>query len=144
MAVHKVRTIIMTAPQISTQPCCSHQRLSIGLDSAYCPDCRESFQPWSREYKSVLEQPSCAVVKSAPEQSAPEQKHWVETYSPSKRKDYSYYRYVWMDGRRLRHIHIPGGNIHSAIVLYRKTEVEKAIALSMWASEIEDLIKSWR
>ena len=35
---------------------CSHLRASVGLDAAYCPDCRQEFSPWSKEYKHLLNQ----------------------------------------------------------------------------------------
>lgn len=33
---------------------CSHQRISLGLDAAYCPDCKCEFRPWTAEYKQAL------------------------------------------------------------------------------------------
>ena len=86
------------------------------------------------EQKAVLEQP--------PIQSAPEQKHWVETYSPSKRKAYYYYRYVWMEGRQLRHKHLPGGNNSSPKAIAIKESVEGAIAQGNSPQQIITLIQS--
>lgn len=140
---------------------CTHQSITPGLDRVQCKNCHREWPCWHPDYerllnqlsivapeqtdivleqeKSVLEQKSCAAVKPAPEQI-----HWLEIYSPGNRKDYSYYRYLWMEGRKLRHIHIPGGNTKSALTLIRKQEIERAIALGWWPSEIEDLIKSWK
>lgn len=84
------------------------------------------------EQKVVLEQPLT--------QPAPEQKHWVETYCPSKRKAYYYYRYVWMEGRQLRHKHLPGGNNASPKAIATKEKVESAIARRLSPQEIVTLI----
>ena len=72
--------------------------------------------------------------------SAPEQKHWVETYSPSKRKAYYYYRYVWMEGRQLRHKHLKGGNNSSPKAKSIKELVDRAIAQGNSPTEIIALI----
>lgn len=134
---------------------CAHQRMHPGLDRCYCPDCRKEFLPKSQEYKDALFHPTapvpcgnCTGAKSTSTQnskrSAPVQNHWVETYCSSKRKENLYYRYVWMDGRRMRHRHIPGGNIHSPEARRKRAEVELAIALHKSPAEIEALIKGWR
>ena len=69
-------------------------------------------------------------------------KHWVETYSPSKRKGYTYYRYVWVDvGGRLKHLHLPGGNVKNPVAIALKEKVEEAIALFKSPATIEQLIK---
>ena len=146
---------------------CTHAEIIPGLDCVQCRNCRRTWPHWHPDYKRLLNQ----EIKSAPEQKtvleqitpvAPEQKtvleqkklgsvksaltqiHWIEIYSPSKRKDYSYYRYMWMEGRKLRHVHIPGGNTKSAVARAHKEEVEKALACGWWSTEIEDLIDSWR
>lgn len=85
---------------------------------------------------------------SRTDDSLPEQllsggrKHWVETYSPSKRKGYTYYRYVWVDSGKLKHLHLPGGNVKSPLAVALKEKVENAIALSKSPATIEQLIKS--
>ena len=84
------------------------------------------------------------VLEQVLEQSAPEQNpHWIESYSPTKRKGYNYYRYVWMQGRKLHHIHIRG-NVNGPIARRNYLEVELAIAMGKAPKEIEQLIKSWR
>lgn len=84
------------------------------------------------EQKTVLEQPLT--------QPAPEQKHWVESYRPSSRKTYYYYRYVWMEGRQLKHKHLPGGNNASPKAIAIKVLVEDAIALGKSPTDIVTLI----
>jgi hypothetical protein len=93
-----------------------------------------SSTPAPEQVNMALEQPS--------PQAAPEHKHWVEVYSPGKRDRWSYYRYVWMEGRKLRHRHLPGGNVDSPRAMQLKQRVELAIASGMKPEAIEELIKS--
>ena len=84
------------------------------------------------------------VLEQVKEQSAPEQKpHWIESYSPTNRPGYHYYRYVWMEGRKLHHKHIPG-NVNGPTARRNYLEVDLAIAMKKPPCEIEQLIKSWR
>lgn len=82
----------------------------------------------------------CSGQKPSP--TCPEQKHWIETYSPSKRRGYSYYRYVWRERGKLHHRHLPGGNVRSLCARALKERVESAIADGLSPVEIEQLIKS--
>ena len=84
----------------------------------------------------VLEQ---TVLTPAPEQKP----HWIESYSPANRPGYCYYRYVWMQGRKLHHKQIPG-NVNGSKARRNYLEVELAIAMKKPPGEIEQLIKSWR
>lgn len=89
---------------------------------------------------NVLEQATTDTIKSAPEHN-----HWVEKYTVIRYgKEHHYYRYLWMSGRKLHHVHIPGGNVKSAIAIARKQEIEIAIAAGKSPREIEQLIHSWR
>ncbi|AFY48895.1 hypothetical protein Nos7524_3092 [Nostoc sp. PCC 7524] len=89
---------------------------------------------------NVLEQDKQNTIKSAPEQS-----HWVEKYTVVRYgSEHYYYRYLWMEGRKLHHVHIPGGNVRSAIATARKQEIEIAIADGKSPREIEKMIHSWR
>lgn len=89
---------------------------------------------------NVLEQATTNTNKSAPEQS-----HWVEKYTVIRYgKEHYYYRYLWMSGRKIHHIHIPGGNVKSQIAIGRKQEIERAISDGETPQAIEKLIRSWR
>lgn len=95
---------------------------------------------WQPE-KDCSGQAVCPEQVVCPEQACPEQKHWVETYSPSNRKQHSYYRYVWREGRKLRHLHLPGGNVDNQRAIALKERVENAIAIGMPPAIIEQMIK---
>jgi hypothetical protein len=96
-------------------------------------------QPSNRDYH-VLEQASTDT-----NQSAPEQCHWVEKYKVTRYgKEHYYYRYIWMSGRKLHHVHIPGGNVRSQLAIERKAAVENAIAAGKLPFEIEKLIRDRR
>lgn len=89
---------------------------------------------------NVLEQAISDTAKSAPEQS-----HWVEKYTVVRYgSQHYYYRYLWMSGRKLHHVHIPGGNVRSSMAIQRKQMVEIAIAAGKPPREIEKMIHSWR
>jgi hypothetical protein len=70
--------------------------------------------------------------------------HWIETYSPSNCSHHSYYRYVWRERFRLRHRHIPGGNVDNPKAIAMMEKVERAIAEGESPSKIVKLISDRR
>lgn len=60
----------------------------------------------------------------------------ITTYSPGRRKK-EYYRLSFRLGRRIKHVHIRGGNANSELVLYR---VEVLQAMIDRGAEIEELL----
>jgi hypothetical protein len=54
-----------------------------------------------------------------------------------------YWRFSYRHGRRVRHVHIPGGNSSNLIALARVEEVKRAIASGRSALEILELIHVW-
>ena len=54
-----------------------------------------------------------------------------------------YWRFSYRVGKRVRHVHIPGGCATSAIALLRAGEVREAIAAGSSAAEVLELIGSW-
>lgn len=52
-------------PRPGALPHCHHSRMYLGLDSAYCPDCKRSFAPRTPEYKALLNEASAAIVAQA-------------------------------------------------------------------------------
>jgi hypothetical protein len=69
----------------------------------------------------------------------------IGIYSPkgTARESVGYYRFSWRDGKRMRHRHIPGGNIHSPTARSHREEVECAIAGGQSPREILLVISSW-
>lgn len=104
--------LVSHSPAALPHPC-AHPRLSIGLDHAYCPDCRRGFKPRTPEYQRAI-----AVEQRPPEHCStrpPEKskRHtpasgWVEQY-PVKQGRYHYYRYCWQLGHKgkIEKLHIP-------------------------------------
>ena len=69
----------------------------------------------------------------------------VSEYSPkgTARTGFSYFRFSYKEGSRVVSIHIPGGNVRSALAQSRAIEVRAAIAAGMPPKEIVEAIKSW-
>ncbi|WP_414546077.1 DUF4102 domain-containing protein [Nostoc sp. CCY0012] len=89
----------------------------------------------------VGEQVTTDTKKSAPQHDTQNQwleKYWVER-SGSK---YWYYRYMWMDGRKLHRVYI--GSVNSPKAREKKSAVESAIADGQTPQEIQKLIRFWR
>ncbi|PLZ95289.1 hypothetical protein CEN50_22800 [Fischerella thermalis CCMEE 5268] len=105
--------------------------------SSHCV--REQLSLVPSPYKSVREQ---VKHNTAPEHQyfAPEQTHWVEKYWVKRgNKKYDYFRYCWMEGRKIRRIHI--GSVDSHRAKEKKEAVELAISEGESPDEIKQLIK---
>ena len=94
----------------------------------------------SEQIPSSIE-PNCSGADSI--RVAPEHNHWVEIYSPSTRPNCKYFRYMWMEGRKLKHKHI-GGNIKSDRATKLKLEVEQTIKAGKTPGQIVEMMKSWK
>jgi len=100
--------------------------------------------------KSVREQknvPQFTTNKVAPEHSTKNVREqvtqWVEQYYVTRsRKKHYYYRYCYMDGRKINHKHI--GSINSLRAITQKEAVEQAIAREEKPPQIIQLIKSMK
>ncbi|QSJ20489.1 DUF4102 domain-containing protein [Nostoc sp. UHCC 0702] len=97
------------------------------------------------QVKSATPVTPCVREQKPVIQVAPEHTHWVEEYWVQRgAKKHKYFRYCWMEGRKIRRCHIGGGNVKSALVQQRKAAVEFALADGQTPSEIEKLIHSSR
>lgn len=107
-----------------------------------------------QEYVSVLEQ---RVIENAPEHTAnrrvleqPDHSalthtHWTETYTVRRGdKKHLYYRYCWMDGRKIYHVHLPGGNTMSDRARALFNRVTAGIKKGDTPTKIKALIKNAR
>ena len=91
--------------------------------------------------KCVLEQVKEETLTFAPEQNKLKN-HWVEEYFPSNRKNYKYFRYVWMSERKINHVHIRGGNINAPLARSRKQYIEEEILNGSSPDKILQIIKN--
>lgn len=90
-------------------------------------------------YKSVGEQVATDTLKSAPQHDT----HWIEEYWVERCSNkYWYYRYCWMQRRKIHRCYL--GSVNSPKAKLRKEEVEIAISDGHSPHEIEKLIHSWR
>lgn len=88
--------------------------------------------------KSVREQVKEDTKKTAPEHER-EFTHWIEKYWVERgSKKYWYYRYMWMEGRRLRRKHL--GSVSSTKARMKKVIIEENILDDLPPSEIIKII----
>ncbi|MFB8795913.1 MAG: hypothetical protein U7126_17235 [Microcoleus sp.] len=69
----------------------------------------------------------------------------ISTYRPrGTARSGEYFRFSYRDGSRMRHVHIPGGNIDSEIAQARLKEVRSALLAGMSPVQVVAVIHSWR
>ncbi|OCR00237.1 hypothetical protein BCD67_24845 [Oscillatoriales cyanobacterium USR001] len=70
----------------------------------------------------------------------------VSCYRPggTAKGQHEYFRFSYRDGSRVRHRHIPGGNVSSLIAQSRADRVRKAIVSGSSTSQVLELIRSFR
>ncbi|MEH2210828.1 DUF4102 domain-containing protein [Nostoc sp.] len=77
--------------------------------------------------------------KSAPQHDT----HWIEEYWVERSSNkYWYYRYCWMQGRKIHRCYL--GSVNSKLARHKKADVEVWISDGQSPSEIQKLIRSWR
>lgn len=96
----------------------------------------------------VAPEHSPCVLEQLFDQSAPEHKQlgiqWVEKYWVKRSgKQHYYYRFCWMEGRKIYHKHIGGGNVNSPAAIYRKLIIESALDTAT-SNQIVALINSFK
>ena len=75
--------------------------------------------------------------------SAPEHTHWIEEYWVERcGKKYKYWRYCWMEGRKIKRCHL--GAVRSQLAKHKKADIEIWIADGLTPVEIKKLIHSPR
>lgn len=127
-----------------------HDILVTDADSPDVPlqSIQHSKKPEKGVNRVVAPEHSPCVREQLFDQSAPEHKQlgiqWVEEYWVKRSgKQHYYYRFCWMDGRKIRHKHIGGGNVNSPTANYRKLIVEIHLDTKT-AKEIVALINSFK
>ncbi|MCC3563729.1 MAG: hypothetical protein JGK26_32570 [Microcoleus sp. PH2017_27_LUM_O_A] len=51
--------------------------------------------------------------------------------------------FSYKEGGRVRHVHIPGGNVRSALSQSRAIEVRAKIAVGATSAQIAEMIRKW-
>ncbi|HEY9653637.1 MAG TPA: hypothetical protein V6C95_23450 [Coleofasciculaceae cyanobacterium] len=69
----------------------------------------------------------------------------ISTYKPrgEARGQAEYFRFSYRDGKRIRHVHIPGGNCHSPMAIAHRNMVRAMIQCGDSVEEILEEIKEW-
>lgn len=78
----------------------------------------------------------CAHGKSDPVAS-------VNTYSPGRQRQ-RYYRISYREGRKIKHLHIPGGSTSSALAQHRAQKLTGLIERGAELSEILAMVKDFK
>jgi hypothetical protein len=70
----------------------------------------------------------------------------VSTYRPKgqARGNSEYFRFQYRDGKRIRFVHIPGGNTQASKAIANRNVVKIWIEVGYSGREIEEKIKEWR
>jgi hypothetical protein len=96
------------------------------------------------EFDSVSIAPP-ADTESIPDSICPDSVSWpVATYRPKgTARGGEYFRFSYRAGRKMKHLHIPGGNTGSVLAQSRAAEVMELSAAGAPLQDLIDRIKSW-
>ncbi len=125
----------------------------IGVEIAHQQRCfvGEQFSFVTYPYKSVGEQVTLTTskfahqhdTKSYDQHTEDNPTHWIEKYWVERvGNKYWYYRYTWMEGRKMHRVYI--GSVRSPKAQLKKQAVMEAIALELSPQEIKQLIRGWK
>ena len=110
-------------------------------DVSYLDDdlCTDSLTDLKYHY-SVVSESKCTTEKLVSESSGT-----INTYCAAgkARGHNQYFRYSWRDGNRVRHRHIPGGNIDSLTAQKRVAMILLEIGVGRSPEYILEMIKSF-
>jgi hypothetical protein len=67
----------------------------------------------------------------------------VNTYRPGGKKHF-YYRLSYRDGKKMKHLHIPGGNINSDLANYRADKLRTMIARGAELDEVIAAVRTYQ
>ena len=68
---------------------------------------------------------------------------FIETYNPSRRTK-QYFRISWREGKKMRHEHIPGGNINAPLAQYRAKKLQTMCDRGAELAEIIAAVETYR
>ncbi len=138
--------------QLDPNPC-AHTNIIAGLDAIQCRDCRRSWWQHHKDFERLLAQSS-----EPPEDTAlktdTESKPYTERLSFADEPVHLYYpkgtangfnqyfRFSYRDGKRMRHLHIPGGNTRNPEAIERAKRVMAFIDQGATPSQVRSLIES--
>ncbi|MBR8832706.1 MAG: hypothetical protein DSM106950_01345 [Stigonema ocellatum SAG 48.90 = DSM 106950] len=104
---------------------------SVG-EQIFCPSVADS------PYSSVGEQVLTDTKKTAPQHDT-QTTHWIEKYWVARGNNkYWYYRYMWMEGRKLRRLYI--GSVNSPQARHKVELIKGAIDSDKSPCEVKELI----
>ena len=67
---------------------------------------------------------------------------YVEKYSPNRRKQ-KYYRLSWRERKKMKHLHVPGGNVNAILAQYRAGKLRQLINRGADLDEVIAQVKTY-
>ena len=141
--------------QLNPNPC-THVNIIAGLDAIQCRDCRRSWWQHHKDFERLLAQssepPGDTALKNDDTESNPQPERLSFTDEPihlyyprgTSKGFNQYFRFSYRDGKRMRHLHIPGGNTRSPEAIERAKRVMAFIDQGATPSQVRSLIESWQ
>lgn len=135
---------------------CTHKNIIAGLDAIQCRDCRRYWWQHHKDFERLLAQSSEPPEDTALENDDTESYPYPERLSFADEPVHLYYpkgtangfnqyfRFSYRDGKRMRHLHIPGGNTRNPEAIERAKRVMAFINQGATPSQVRSLIESWQ
>lgn len=153
---------------------CTHTNIIPGLDAIQCRDCRRYWWQSHKDYERLLAQPIVGLeppedtALESDTEPKPEGGNFVlaeidtEPYSYPEVLRFTdepinlyyprgtsntvnqYFRFSYRDGKRMRHLHIPGGNTRNPEASERAKRVRAFVNQGATPSQVRRLIEGWQ
>ncbi|WP_009631033.1 hypothetical protein [Synechocystis sp. PCC 7509] len=150
---------------------CPHTHIIPGLSAIQCRDCRRYWEYFHKDFERLLAQSSDPPEDTTPRsdtESKPKGGNFVLAESDTESYSYpeilrftdepinlyyprgtaksfnQYFRFSYRDGKRMRHLHIPGGNTRSPEAIERAKRVRAFVDEGATPSQVRSLIEGWQ
>lgn len=105
------------------------KQLSLDIDSVK-PRTSHAFEETSNDVSwsisnSDIDQKR-AIIQRYLDRAATEAQCSVNEYQKSRSKK-KYFRVSWRDGKKMKHLHVPGGNVNAILAQYRARQLREMI-----------------
>ncbi len=121
------------------------KQLSLDIDEV-SPRTSHAFEETSNDVsssitESVIDQKR-AIIQRYLDRAATEAQCSVNEYQKS-RSQRKYFRLSWREGKKTKHLHIPGGNVNAILAQYRARRLREMIARGAELGEVIAQVKTY-